>query len=199
MSPSARRSKCRPLTSTSFCTWARPVSVPDTVIDSPSGMAARSCTTLRWFGLSGAVVSSTSTPRSAARLGRVDERDLVLDDVREQPAQRGQLQHRDVLGGQLAGHVHGDRAGQPAGDRVEHGAQLLHQRQPRPDLLPDHAADLHVHRVRHELAGQRELHRAGHVGAGAVLRLVGGGAQVRRDDDLRQLEQRAGRWSAPRR
>ena len=29
-SPSARRSKCRPLTSTSFSTWPSPVSVPET-------------------------------------------------------------------------------------------------------------------------------------------------------------------------
>src|SRR5918999_5477361 len=124
--------------------------------------------------------------------GRVDERDLVLDDVREHPAQGGELKHRDVLGGQLTGDVDRDCGGQPPGEGVEHGAELLHQRQPRPDLLADHAPDLHVHRIRHELACERELDGQGDVGASAVLRLVGGGAEVRGDDHLRQLEQRAG-------
>ena len=83
-------------------------------------------------------------------------------------------------------------AGHPPGQRVQHRAELLGERQPGPHLLADDAGHLHVHRVRHELAGQRELHGPGDVGAGAVLGLVGGRAEVRGDDDLRQLEQRAG-------
>ena len=43
--------------------------VPDTVTAAPSGIAARSWTTLRKFSLSGAVVSSTPTPRVCASTG----------------------------------------------------------------------------------------------------------------------------------
>ena len=42
--PSARRSKCRELISISLATWFAPDSVPDTVRDAPSGIAARSVT-----------------------------------------------------------------------------------------------------------------------------------------------------------
>ena len=71
-------------------------------------------------------------------------------------------------------------------------AELLGQRQVRADLLADRAAAGDVHRVRHEVAAQRQQHRTGDVGARAVLRLGGRGAQVRGDDDVGQLEQRAG-------
>ena len=43
---------------------------------------------------------------------------------------------------------------------------------------------------RHELAGERQADLLGDRVAGLVLRLAGAGAEVRRDDDLRELEQR---------
>ena len=47
-----------------------------------------------------------------------------------------------------------------------------------------------VHRVGDDAAGERGLHLAGGVDAGAILSLRGGGAEVRRDDDVVALEQR---------
>ena len=54
---------------TTFCTSWGPESVPATVNAVPSASTARSWTTLRWLGLSVAVVRSTVTPRSSARAG----------------------------------------------------------------------------------------------------------------------------------
>ena len=51
-------------------------------------------------------------------------------------------------------------------------------------------AALHVDRVRDELAGQREPHRPGHLGARLLLRLGRAGAQVRGAHHGRELEQR---------
>ena len=83
--------------------------------------------------------------------------------------------------------------GDPPRQHVQHRAELLGERQPGPHLLAHHAGDLHVHRVRHELAREGELHGARDVRAGAVLGLVRRRAEVRGDDHLRQLEQRARR------
>ena len=47
-----------------------------------------------------------------------------------------------------------------------------------------------VDRPRHEVAGQRQLHHVGDGVAGLVLSLAGRRPEVRRDDDLRQVEQR---------
>src|SRR5690606_1196258 len=67
--PSARRSKCRPLTSTSFSTWSAPDSAPETTALRPSGSVAFTDTTLRWLGLSGVDCTSTWTPSSSASCG----------------------------------------------------------------------------------------------------------------------------------
>ena len=116
------------------------------------------------------------------------------------PLSTASCTHRDVELGDLAAHLDGHRLGQPAGDGGEDPAELLGQRQPRADVLGDDAAGLHVDRVGDELALQRQPHRAGHGGAGLVLRLGGRGAQVRRDDGVRQPEQRAvGAWAPWRR
>ena len=57
------------------------------------------------------------------------------------------------------------------------------------DVLGDDAA-LDVDRVRHQLAGQRQAHRPGDRDARLLLRLVGGGAQVRGGHDVVELEER---------
>ena len=80
-------------------------------------------------------------------------------------------------------------AGDGAGQRREHPAELLHQRDARADVLGDDPA-LHVDRVGHELAGERQPHRPGHGDPGLLLRLVGAGAEVRRGDDGLEVEQR---------
>ena len=69
LTPSARRSKLRPLIWTIFSTNCGPDSVPATLTTDPSAVTARTSTTLRWFGLSVAVLMLASTPRSAASAG----------------------------------------------------------------------------------------------------------------------------------
>ena len=80
--------------------------------------------------------------------------------------------------------------GTPAGESDQDLRQLLGQRQPGPDVLRDGAAGLHVDRVGHELAPQRELDRMGHRRSGLLLRLGGAGPEMRRHHDVRQAEQR---------
>ena len=96
----------------------------------------------------------------------------------------------------LAADLDGDAGRDPAGHRGEDLAELLGEREQRPDVLVDHAAGLHVHRVRHELALQRQLDAAGHREAGLVLRLDGRGAQVRGDHHVVEARTAATRWSA---
>ena len=103
--------------------------------------------------------------------------------------ERRQLQHADVVLGDLAAHLDVELGRDAAGERGEDPAELLGERQARPDVLGDHAA-LDVDRVRDELAGEREPDGPGDRDAGLLLRLVRGGAEVRGDDDLVVLEQR---------
>ena len=168
------------------------VTVPATLTLRPSGSAPRTVTRLWWSIASSPAISSTSTPRSAASCGRVDVGDLLVHDGREQALGGGQLEHGHVVGDDLAVHLDGDAGGDPAGHRGEDLAELLGQRQQRPDVLVDHAAGLHVDRVRHELALQRELDAARHREAGLVLRLGRRRAQVRGDHDVVEGEQRRG-------
>ena len=72
-----------------------------------------------------------------------------------------------------------------AGDQ----ADLAHEVQPGCDLVADGAAG-DVDRVRDEFAAEGEQHASGDVGAGAVLGLTGGGAQVRGHDGVGELEER---------
>ena len=67
--------------------------------------------------------------------------------------------------------------------------RVFGERQARADVLGDHAA-LHVHRVRHQLTGEREAHRLGDRDARLLLRLVSRGAEVRGAHDLVELEER---------
>ena len=127
---------------------------------------------LRWSGLSGSVTRRTATPRSAASSGRVDVGHRLLDDVGEHALERGELEHLDVVLGDLAAHLDVELLGDLAGERGEDPAELLGQRDAGPDVLGDHAA-LDVDRVGDELAGQREPHRPGDRDAGLLLRLVG--------------------------
>jgi len=116
--------------------------------------------------------------------------DLLLDDVGEDPLEGGQLEHLDVVVGDLAADLDVDLLGDLAGEAGEDPAQLLGQRDARPHFLGDHAA-LHVHRVGHQLTGQGEPHRAGDGDAGLLLRLVGGRPEVRRGHDVVELEEGA--------
>ena len=184
------RSTSKPLTSTIRSRWWMPTRVPLTEICEPSASVPRIVITLRWSGLS----DSVDQPHRGAALGReercVDVGHLVLDDVGEDALEGGELEHLDVVLGDLAAHLDVDLLGDLAGQRGEDPAELLGQRDAGPDVLGDDAA-LDVDRVGHELAGQREPDRAGDRDAGLLLRLVGGGAEVRRGHDVVELEERA--------
>ena len=89
---------------------------------------------------------------------RVDEGHLILDHRREQPAQRRELEHLDVFGGQLTAHLHRQRHRQLARQHADEQAELADQVEPGRHLFADDAA-ADVDRVGHELPRQRELRR----------------------------------------
>ena len=119
----------------------------------------------------------------------VHVRHRLVDDVLEHALERGEFEHLDVVLGDLAADLDVEPDGDLAGERGEDPAQLLGERQTGRDVLGDDAA-LDVHRVRDQLAGEREAHRAGDRDARLLLRLVRGGAEVRGADDLVELEER---------
>ena len=164
--------------------------MPLTDTSSPVGSVPRTVTRLRYSGLSSDRHQAKLDTAFGCVQRRVDEGDRVLDDVGEHALQRGQLQHRDVVRRDLAAHLDGQPARDAGGERGEHAAELLRQRQARLDLFGDDAAGLHVDRVRHELALQREQHTARDGGARLVLRLCGRRTEVRRRDDVVEGEQR---------
>ena len=122
--------------------------------------------------------------------GRVDEGHLLVDNRREQAAQRRKPKYLNIFGRKLTADLDGQRDRRFGRQRPDEHAQLPHQVEPRGDLLADDAA-ADVDRVGHELAGQRQLDRSRDVGAGAVLGLLGGRTQMGCHDHLRQIEQRA--------
>ena len=151
---------------------------------------------LRWSGAPSSVTRRTAMPRSAREQRRVDVGDGLLDDVGEDALERGQLEHLDVVLGDLAAHLDVELLGDLAGERGEDPAELLGQRDAGAHVLGDHAA-LDVDRVGHQLAGQRQPHRPGDRDAGLLLGLVGGGAQVRGGHDVRRARTAGGRCTAP--
>ena len=146
--------------------------------------------TLRWSGLSASVDESDRGAALGGEQRRVDVGDLVLDHVGEDALEGGELEHLDVVLGDLAAHLDVDLLGDLAGQRGEDPAELLGERDAGPDVLGDDAA-LDVDGVGHQLAGQREPDRPGDRDAGLLLRLVGRGAEVRRGHDVVELEERA--------
>ena len=83
-------------------------------------------------------------------------------------------------------------------ERGEDLAELLDERDAGTHVRVDDTAG-DVDGVGNELAAEREAHRARDRDARLLLRLVGGGAEVRRDDDVRQVEQARGRAALGRR
>ena len=183
-------STSKPLTSTSRSFWAMPIRVPLTETCEPSARVPRSVIRLRWSGLS----RVGDEAYGGAALGREQRRvhvgHLLLDDVGEDALEGGQLEHLDVVLGDLAAHLDVELLGDLAGEAGEDPAELLGERQPGPYVLGDHAA-LDVDRVGDQLAGQREPHRPRDGDAGLLLGLVGRGAEVGGGDDVLELEQRA--------
>ena len=166
-----------------------PASVPETETSSP--LAERAA-----HGDDVAVVGRLRAGRQpdldAALLREqrgVDVRHRLVDDVLEHALERGEFEHLHVVLGDLAVHLDVEADRDLARERGEDPAELLGERQTRLDVLGDDAA-LDVHRVRDQLTGERQPHRAGDRDTRLLLRLVGGGAEVRGADDLVELEQR---------
>src|SRR5450631_546067 len=123
---------------------------------------------------------------------RVDVGDRLLDDVGEHALENRKFKHLDVVRSDLAADLDLDSTGNSACQCCENAAELLGERQRRPHVFGD-CATLHVDRVGHELTRERELHRPRNSGAGLLLRFVGACTKVRRDDDVVEFKQRAGR------
>ena len=167
-----------------------PSRVPLTETCPPSASVPRIVIRLRWSGLSGVGHQAYGGAALGRQQRHVDVGDGALDDPGEDALERGQLEHLDVVVHDLAPDLDVDRLRDLSGEPGEDPAELLGQRDAGPHVLGDDPA-LHVDRVRHQLAGQREPHRAGHGQPGLLLRLVGGGAEVRGRHHVVQLEQRA--------
>ena len=121
--------------------------------------------------------------------GGVDVGDLLGHDVGEDALERGEFEDLDVQRGDLAGDLDVELGQRSVGHRGEDPAQLLDQRDAGAHVRGDHAAG-DVHGVGHQLAGQGLADGLGDRDAGLFLGLVGGGAQVRGDHHVVELEER---------
>ena len=123
---------------------------------------------------------------------RVDVVHELVDPSPERAVERGERQQPRVALGELAVVLERDRARLAAGELEREAAEARRERQERAEHLEILAADRRdVHRVRDDPALERGRDLLGDDHAGAVLRLVGRGGEVRRHDDVRRAEQRA--------
>ena len=76
------------------------------------------------------------------------------------------------------------------GEPGEHRPQLLRQRNERANLLADLPCSRNVHGIRDELPAERQPHHLRDRRAGLVLCLLRGGAQMRGDHDVIEVEER---------
>ncbi len=128
-------------------------------------------------------------PRCSASTGRVHVGDGLADDVGEDALEGGELEDLDVVLAQLALHLDVDADDRAVCQGGEDLAELLDERDARADVGVDDAAR-DVDGIGHELAGEGEADGLGDRDAGLLLRLVGGGAQMRSEDDVVELEER---------
>ena len=138
--PSARRSKLRPLIDTIFSTCCGPVSVPETFTADPSKISPRGhrrgC-----GGWDSHWPCSIRRPVRGRRPGPgVDKRDLLVGRGREQTAQGRKLEYTNVFRRQLARHLDGQVFRGLGGQHPDQHAQLADQVQPRGDVLTDRTA-----------------------------------------------------------
>ena len=129
-------------------------------------------------------------PRCFGELRRVHERHRLVDDRAEHTLQDREREHAAVVVGDLAfvGRPRASSARRRRGPENK-PAEAFGERQERPHALRRlRRGD--VDRERHEVAAQREHHLLGDRLARLVLRLGGGRAEVRRDDDVVEPEQR---------
>ena len=124
---------------------------------------------------------------------RVHVVDGLVDAALEDAVQRGDGEQARVVLGERPVRGDGDALRPGALELDREPAELGGERDERAEHLQVGGVDdRDVDRVRDEAALERGDDLLGDDHAGAVLRLVGGGGEVRRDDDLVELEQRAG-------
>ena len=124
---------------------------------------------------------------------RVHVVDRLVDAALEDAVQRGDGEQPRVVLGERAVRGDGDPLRPAALELDREPAELRGERDERPEHLEVGGVDdRDVDRVRDEAALERGDDLLGDDHARAVLRLVGRGGEVRRDDHLVELEQRAG-------
>ena len=183
-------SRSSPSTPTSFSTCFGPVSVPATETRGAVGEGSAQRDDVAVLLADGVGDEPDVDTALGRQHGSVDVGDLLLDDVPEQALERGEPQHGDVVLGDLPADLDVQLGGDAARERGEHPPELLRERDAGAHVLGDHPAG-DVDGVGHELTCQRQPHRARHGDPGSLLRLRGGRAEVRGDDDVVELEQRA--------
>src|SRR5699024_7310687 len=120
-----------------------------------------------------------------------DVADLLGDHVTEDSAQGGQLQRRDVAGGDLPTDDDVEQLGGLAGKGREQLAEPVGQGYAGADQVV-HGTAGDVHRTGEQPPGQRQSHGVRGRHARLLLRLGGGGPQVRGEGDVVQFEQLRG-------
>src|SRR5690606_27745784 len=138
-----------------------------------------------------AVLLDDQTSLDAALLGEqrgVDVGDVLTDDVRENPLERSQPVDADVIVGQFATDLDVQAGESRRSQAAEDLTELLDERDARTHERVDDAAG-DVDSIRNEIALKGELDGAGDRNPSLLLRLVGGCAEVRCDDDVRQVQQ----------
>ena len=177
----------RPLMRTIFHA-PRPVRAPTTVEVVPSAAMTLTSSTERWVTDSVAVPTEMPTPRSSAMRGALTKvtGSSTIRENRPRAAARPRTSTSSVDSSPRAvtSTLVGAPSSRPPATMPSSRASSSHRATSSPGAAGD------VYGVRHEVAGQGQQDGLGDVDARAILRLLGGGAQVRRHDGLRQLEQR---------
>ena len=173
---------------TTFGTMRVPASVPAIVSTVPSDERAAQD---REVAVERAVGLDDQPGLDAALLGeqrRVHVRHVLAHDVREDALERREAVHADVVRGELTAHLDVEARERGVRQAREELPELLDQRDARAhERVDDPARD--VHGIRNEVALESELDRARDRDAGLLLRLVGARTEVRRHDDVGQVQQ----------
>ena len=133
-------------------------------------------------------VSTSSEPALGGHRRRVDEVDRLLGVTRENADEHGDPQQPGVVLGDASAELGLDAADRSLVEALCQPPQPLAQRHERHQRLRQRGVD--VDRVGHDGAREGGAHLLGRVDARAVLRLRGGGAEVRGDDHVVALEDR---------
>ena len=156
-----------------------PTPVPATSTDS-SPVSSRTTTSSVKSSESGVPRLDQLDPALLGHMGAVDQVDGLLGVAGEDPDERGDAEDPRVLIGQAASELHLDAVGRTLPQRLGQPAELLAERHEGGELLHHLGANRgDVDGSRHDAAAESRGHLLGRDHAGAVLRLGGGGAEVR--------------------